>query len=225
MLVRDGDEDRWLAAQYAPLKQRRRLIALYAAYLEVARVRSQVREPPLGEIRLQWWRDGLASIAAGKTAPPHPVLQLMADASVGAEEAEALSVSIDAQARLLYREAFVSVSDFAMWIAAGEAQVATIACRLIAGAHSVDASAVECAAAAFGMARLGRGLAGPLYAGVATEARRLLAEARRAQPFTSSLMPALAHFALTPSYLKREAPNALMRRLRVFQSVATGKLV
>jgi len=58
-LVRDADRDRWLASLFVPAERRRHVLALQAYGLEVARVRELAREPQLGEIRLQWWRDAL----------------------------------------------------------------------------------------------------------------------------------------------------------------------
>lgn len=64
--VEAHDHDRWLAALFAPDARRAGLMALYAFNLEVARVRETVREPMLGEIRLQWWRETLQSCAEGR---------------------------------------------------------------------------------------------------------------------------------------------------------------
>jgi phytoene synthase len=64
-LIRDTDEDRFLAAQFAPADKRPHLFALYAFSHEIARVRDSVREAMIGEIRLQWWRDTLQGEARG----------------------------------------------------------------------------------------------------------------------------------------------------------------
>lgn len=58
--ARDGEPDRYLAALLAPAPRREALLALAAYAAEVARVPFlAVREPAMGEIRLQWWRDAL----------------------------------------------------------------------------------------------------------------------------------------------------------------------
>ena len=75
--VRIGDHDRFLTALFAPEPARERLFALYAFNLEIARIRDLVSEPLLGEIRLQWWREGIVAIYAGETARAHPVLQAL----------------------------------------------------------------------------------------------------------------------------------------------------
>jgi len=64
--VEAHDHDRWLAALFAPDARRPGLMALYAFNLEVSRVRETVREPMLGEIRLQWWRETLDGCAEGR---------------------------------------------------------------------------------------------------------------------------------------------------------------
>lgn len=58
--ARDGEPDRYLAALLAPTQRREALLAIAAFGAEVARVPFlAVREPAMGEIRLQWWRDVL----------------------------------------------------------------------------------------------------------------------------------------------------------------------
>jgi phytoene/squalene synthetase len=68
-LLRRGDPDRFLAAMAAPPAARRVLLPLYAFNLEVARAPQVTAEPMIAEMRLQWWRDALAEIAAGGQAP------------------------------------------------------------------------------------------------------------------------------------------------------------
>src|SRR5262245_18945094 len=56
-----GEPDRYLAAVLAPPRQREALLALAAFAAELGRIpRLAVREPVMGEVRLQWWRDALA---------------------------------------------------------------------------------------------------------------------------------------------------------------------
>lgn len=65
--VRDADPDRYFTALFAPAAQRPALFALYAFNHEVARIAETVREPMLGAIRLEWWRETVEG--AGKGAP------------------------------------------------------------------------------------------------------------------------------------------------------------
>lgn len=71
--LRRGDRRRFLTALFAPPARRPALFALYAVHLELARARETVREPVLGQIRLQWWREAIIAAAAGH-APRHAAL-------------------------------------------------------------------------------------------------------------------------------------------------------
>ncbi len=66
-IARDGDLDRYTSALFAPAHSRGHLFALYAFNVELARIGEQVTEPPLGEIRLQWWRDVLDRACANES--------------------------------------------------------------------------------------------------------------------------------------------------------------
>src|ERR1700761_7084207 len=55
--VRTADPDRYFSALFAPADVRPYLFALYAFNAEVARIAETVREPMLGAIRLEWWRE------------------------------------------------------------------------------------------------------------------------------------------------------------------------
>jgi phytoene synthase len=70
--VRVADRDRYLAALYAPEDKRPALLALYAFNAEIAAIRDRVSEPMPGEIRLQWWRDVIAS-GSREAGAGHPL--------------------------------------------------------------------------------------------------------------------------------------------------------
>jgi phytoene synthase len=72
--VREHDPDRYLATLFAPAEAREALFALYAFDHEISRVRRVVSEPMAGLVRLQWWREALAAIAADQP-PDHPVVE------------------------------------------------------------------------------------------------------------------------------------------------------
>ena len=74
-LVRQHDRDRFATAMFAPEPRRENLFALYAFNYELAKVRESVREPMMGRVRLQWWRDTLAEIAAGQPPRRHEVAE------------------------------------------------------------------------------------------------------------------------------------------------------
>jgi hypothetical protein len=64
--LKRADEARWLATRYAHAEGRKRLVALYLLHLELARA-LQAKEPMLGKIRIQWWRETIDQIAAHLT--------------------------------------------------------------------------------------------------------------------------------------------------------------
>ncbi len=63
--VRGADPDRYFATLFAPAHHRPYLYALYAFNHEVAHVAESVREPMLGAIRLEWWRETVEGAAKG----------------------------------------------------------------------------------------------------------------------------------------------------------------
>jgi phytoene synthase len=78
-MVRARDYDRYLATLYAPEAKRDALLALYAFDAEIAGIRDRIREPMPGEIRLQWWRDVIASRSAG-SGSGHPLADALVEA-------------------------------------------------------------------------------------------------------------------------------------------------
>jgi phytoene synthase len=64
-MVRSADPDRYFATLFAPAAQRPYLFAFYAFNAELARVAESVREPMLGEIRLEWWRETVEGASKG----------------------------------------------------------------------------------------------------------------------------------------------------------------
>ncbi len=91
--ARAGDPDRYLAALLAPRQARAGLIALAAFLGEIARIPGLVREPLMGEIRLQWWRDVIADARDG--------------AATGSPIADALLIAIERHA--LPRDLFFAI--------------------------------------------------------------------------------------------------------------------
>ena len=77
--VRQYDRERFVTTLFAPAGRREALWALYAFNLEVASVRERVREPMLGQIRLQWWRDSLDALYLGGRRH-HEVADALAEA-------------------------------------------------------------------------------------------------------------------------------------------------
>jgi phytoene/squalene synthetase len=77
--VRKADFDRYLAALFARALVRPHLFALYAFNYEMAKTAETVTQPTLGLIRLQWWRDAIAELYAGRIRN-HPTLRALGQA-------------------------------------------------------------------------------------------------------------------------------------------------
>lgn len=78
--LRRHDPDRFRTVLFAAPEHRAALIALYAFNFEIARIREVTREPLLGRIRLQWWRDVLAELYGGAAPRRHVVVEALAEA-------------------------------------------------------------------------------------------------------------------------------------------------
>lgn len=113
--VRSHDPDRYWAAFFAPVDRRPYLFALYAFNQEIARVRDSISAPLPGEIRFQWWRDrldSLATSAAPDDEPGSPVAQaLQATVDRFRLPLQPLHDLIDARVFDLYDDAMPSVAD------------------------------------------------------------------------------------------------------------------
>lgn len=74
-LVRQLDPDLFHAALFAPEPARERLMVLYAFDIELSKAAAKASEPLIARMRLQWWRDLLAGIAAGEPPRRHEVAE------------------------------------------------------------------------------------------------------------------------------------------------------
>jgi phytoene synthase len=79
-LVRRHDRDRFQTVLFAPAECREALFALYAFNYEIARVRDSVIHPALGQIRLEWWRENIASAFGSGAVRRHPVVEALTGA-------------------------------------------------------------------------------------------------------------------------------------------------
>lgn len=222
--VAEGDEDYSLSLNYAIEADRARLAALYAFQIELRRIPAIVSEPPLGEIRLQWWREALDEIAAGAPARAHPVVSLLAaSGAVGGEMRDVAEGLIDARARLLYEPRFASLDDLREFLRGAEAPLARLALGASAACPAMAAASL---AEAYALARFAPQLA-PALANEASAAAAHL----RAQTASGiiQLSPAdagrLAPLSLTRGYAARADGRRwpVMKRLAMFRAVLTGR--
>ena len=108
--ARDLDHDRYLAALLAPAPARDAPNDVAAFHGEIARIPTSVREPTMGAIRLQWWRDTLGGDAAAE-----PTGSPVADRLRHAIESGALPIAevisiIDAYETLLQPDALADAA-------------------------------------------------------------------------------------------------------------------
>lgn len=140
-VVREGDRDRYIASLFAPADRRPHLHALYAFDRELSLVPHRVHEALAGEMRLQWWRDGLAGEARGDTAA-HPVAAALLDtvARCGLPT-EPLNALIDARAHELYEEPFATIEACAAYGRQTASTIVALAARVLDPAAEVGAAA------------------------------------------------------------------------------------
>lgn len=131
--LRRSDHDRWLTSLFADPRDRPALTALYAFNQEIAKTRERISEPMAGEIRLEWWRETIAGLYAGKVRK-HPVAEALSDAieSYALPEREFQEV-IGARRGELYDESPKSFSDLLVYADASGGRLARLAMRICGG--------------------------------------------------------------------------------------------
>ena len=146
--VRAADHDRYLTALFAPRDARAALLALYAFNLEIARIRENVSEPLLGEVRLQFWRDVVGEIYAGRPRPHQVALALAMAVEAHNLPRESFDRLIDARAFDLEDHPPVSLSALETYAEETSATLVVLALRTL----GVADEAVEGAARHVGIA-------------------------------------------------------------------------
>jgi phytoene synthase len=155
-LVRAEDRDRYLAALFAPSGKRNHLFALYAFNIEIAHVAERVREPAMGEIRLQWWRDTIEGKAAGDAAG-NPVAHALIDTVERCKLSRPLLLElIDAHAFDLYSDPMASMQQLETYLDETSVALMRLALAVLEGSNDIDLGA-KFAGRAFGLAGLLRG--------------------------------------------------------------------
>lgn len=137
-LVRQIDEDRWLATRFAPREARARLISLYALIYEIARTAEVVSEPALGAIRLQWWREAIDEVFEGQTPRPHPAIQGLAEmAALLRPESAQLTAMIDARASDFEIQPFAGWTELEAYVDSTAGSVMVLAALIAAPDHGL----------------------------------------------------------------------------------------
>ena len=150
--ARAYDYDRYFASVLAPPEVRAGLNALYAFNLEIASTRERVSEAAIGEMRLQWWRDAIGEIYAGR-APAHAVaIELARAIELRELPRDAFERMIDARSLDLGDAPPEDLSAVEGYAAATAGELAALAFRVCESAP--PPSAVAQAGTAWGLAGL-----------------------------------------------------------------------
>ncbi len=152
--VRAADPDRYFSALFAPAQLRPHLFALYAFNHEVARIAESVREPMLGAIRLEWWRETAEQAARGCPRNHDVARGLAALFATGKVELPALEGIVAARAFDASAERFADFAALEIYLDATGGALMRAACVLLGG----DPSLARPAALAYGLAGLLRSL-------------------------------------------------------------------
>jgi 15-cis-phytoene synthase len=230
--VRRVDEDRWLAAQFADPPARDRLMALYAIIYDIARTPETVREPHLGAIRLQWWREGIEAAFAGRPPAGHPALQALAAAHAAVPFTPRLfNEMIDARLADLEPQPFASLNDLVRYAEATAGAAAILAVETL-GASCAMAGQAGRAWGLCGLWRVhafwrdrGRQILPPGASpqDLAARAKAEIKDVTGAR-FSSQAAPAVLYGALIPGYLAARAMSPLGKRVRLVSAALRGRL-
>jgi 15-cis-phytoene synthase len=185
------------------------LLALYAFNIELARIRDAVSEPALGEIRLQWWLDAIASTYLGD-APGHPVLEALAGAiEQGSLPKASFLDMIEARRFDLYDDPMPTTGDLEGYL--GETQAALIQMSALV----IDRTGAQVTAEVAGLAGVAMGVASLL--------RSLPRDRARGQCYVPAAL--LREHGLTPADLTNpHPPDGLAAPLRELRELARKRL-
>ncbi len=168
--LRRDDRDRYLTLLFAPRQARPVLAALYAFNLECARaVTAGGEQPLLGQMRLQWWRDGLAEPENRSEKNAQPVLTALVGQKNYTPDAQAqLRGILAAREEDLLATPFATLADVVAHAEATGGALAALAVQTLDADRTDAARAAGTAYALAGMLRAipyqqqGRGYQGRL---------------------------------------------------------------
>ena len=231
--VRKHDPDRYFSALFAPADRRPFLFALYAFNHELAHVGESVREPMIGEIRLQWWREALEGALAGNPRNHDVVRAMAATLAKVTLPNDLIDTMIDARQFDLMSGTFGDDEKRDTYLDATSGNLMRLAARILGAGERHDELARE--------AGIAYGLTGLLRNQVRHPARRFLdpdGDAHAVQDAKAHLLRAkrlpkpgrsLAAFlpaALVPLYLVNPAKDVPIhrRQLRLLSASLRGRI-
>lgn len=219
--ARQLDHDRYLCALLAPADSRSGLLTIAAFHGEIARIPASVREPTIGAIRLQWWRDALENSSA-PDATGSPVADSMRRAlALGQIAIEAPLSIIDAYEALLHPGGLTVPGGVEAFADASQGAAFRLAAQILGASEGEGVALIDAAAQAYGRVQLLRALPillskghNPFDAGTVNDwspivqplldaARENLAEVRRCAPLApATIRQAILPVALVEPYLR-----------------------
>jgi phytoene synthase len=129
--VRRHDPDRYFSALFAPADRRRFLFVLYAFNYEVARIGERSREPMMGAIRLEWWRETVMQARDGRPRT-HPVAIGLAEVlSEHALPEELFEALLDAREFDIAADSFADVGELERYCDATSSGLMRIAASVL----------------------------------------------------------------------------------------------
>ncbi|HEY2886799.1 MAG TPA: phytoene/squalene synthase family protein [Rhizomicrobium sp.] len=155
--VRRVDPDRYFSALFAPAPARRHLLTLYAFNHEIARVAETVREPMMGEIRLEWWRETLEG-ARNRKPRDHALARALSELfAAHTLPAYLFDAILNARAFDASPDLFANWSETEAYCDQTSGNLMRLAARILGGDEAQDALARE-AGTAYAIAGLIRSL-------------------------------------------------------------------
>jgi phytoene synthase len=155
--LRQTDRDRFLCAVAAPAALHTDLATLYTFNAELAGIADKVSEQMLGLIRLQWWRDALDEIAAGR-GHRHHLVQALADLIARRQlDIVLLRSLIDARERDVGGETPADLAELEAYAGASAGALAELALQVCLTQPNQDQRrAARAAGTAYGLVGLAR---------------------------------------------------------------------
>jgi len=209
------DEDRWLASRYAERAGRELLVAVYLLNQELQRT-LQTKEPMLGKIRLQWWRETLEQVGGAGPVRRHDLAEELARVTAGRGNLMApMNALVDGYDDILDDHLHAGGHQ-----ASGEHEARHLAVegRLVRLALMPHAPDVELVA----MERVAEA-ALAVRAELEDAAARWHAAAKRARAVPSVMWPAMLHLAARVDAKGRDA-SPIGKRWRMFSAALWRKL-
>lgn len=209
-LVSEADKDRYISLLFCPEAMQPKLAAIYAFDIELEKIRRQVSEPQLGQIRLQWWRETLLTAYAGEQVA-HPLVAALAGLR-GTVPVSVFEAMLGAAEEAIFGKKPATLHDLEAWLGRSSSMVMQAATMVLGGGSPQLAGL---AGVAFGLSRrLAHGEhwlipvdwlpdsdAAQRISALAQHAEQRLAEAR-ALPLGKDLLPAVLPASVSPLYIR-----------------------